>query len=490
MATYTTNVPAPVWTATGFQAPLESAIQTGVTLDINAAFGATLNPSAATPQGQMANSLAAIIGNLQDILLLYFNLVDPALTSGRMQDAIARIYYLSRVGATPTVVTCTCTGSGCTIPIGALAQDQSGNVYSAVNQGAIAINGSPITMTFQNIVPGPTPCAAGTLTIISQTIPGWDAITNADAGVLGIAAETAQAFEARRFASVAANAIGSIPSIRGAILSLPGVIDCYVTSNDTGSPATIGGITVLQNSLYVAVVGGVASAIAYAIWTHKNPGSLYNGSTTYTIYDTQDGYQPPYPSYAINWTTPTNLPFVFSVTMANNGFVPSNATTLVQQAIVGAFSGADGGPAVKIGQTVYSLRFASAGVYRGSFYATLGKLWPNAQVVSVSIGSTNAPGASFSASMSGTNMTVTAITTGTIAVNQSILDLLGFVLAGTLVVSQSSGTTGGIGVYVINYAQTVSSEVMYGVVATLSEATVNINQFPAIAAANVFFLTV
>ena len=86
---YTTNVPQITWTPTGFQAQPESALQAGAAADINAAYGATLNPSPATPQGQMANSLAAIIGNLQNILLLYFNLVDPALSSGRMQDAIA-----------------------------------------------------------------------------------------------------------------------------------------------------------------------------------------------------------------------------------------------------------------------------------------------------------------------------------------------------------------------------------------------------------------
>lgn len=482
---YTTNVPQLTWAPTGFQAQPESALQAGAAADINAAFGATLNPSAATPQGQMANSLAAIIGNLQNILLLYFNLVDPALSSGRMQDAIARIYYLSRIGASPTVVSCTCTGSGCTIPIGALAQDQAGNVYSCSQQGTIAINGAPITLPFENIVPGPTPCPAGTLTIIAQQINGWDAITNASAGVTGIAEETPQAFEARRFASVAANAIGSLPSIRGAVLSLPGVVDCYTTENNTSSPMTIGGVSVLENSLYVAVVGGVASAIAYAIWTHKSPGSLYNGSTSYTVYDTQFGYSPPYPAYTISWVTPTTLPFVVAVTMANNGFVPANATTLVQTAIVGAFSGADGGPQVGIGLTVYAQRFAAAGVFRNAFYATLANLWPNAQVVSIAIGSTNAPGAQFSASIGATNMTVTAVASGTIAVGQNVLDLTGLVLPGTIIQSQTSGTTGGIGVYVINFSQSVSSETMYGVTATLAEATVNINQYPGIAALNV-----
>lgn len=103
----------------------------GVLADINAAFGNTLNTDLSTPQGQLATSLTAILGDAYDQMLAVFNGVDPARASGRMQDAIGRIYFMERKPATPTVVTCQCGVEGTVIPQGALVADAAGNTYAA-----------------------------------------------------------------------------------------------------------------------------------------------------------------------------------------------------------------------------------------------------------------------------------------------------------------------------------------------------------------------
>lgn len=73
----------------------------------------------------------------------------------------------------------------------------------------------------------------------------------------------------------------------------------------------------------------------------------------------------------------------------------------------------------------------------------------------------NFQSASFTASISGTNLTVTAMTTGTILVNMTITD--SGVTTGTRVLSQTSGTTGGVGVYVVSVSQTITSRAMIGI---------------------------
>lgn len=98
-----TDVPPPSFGPSGFTSPEELAILAGVLADMNAAFGGNLNPSVSTPQGQWATSLAAVIGASNDLFVDFTNQVDPAFASGRMQDAIARIYYLTRRGATPSL---------------------------------------------------------------------------------------------------------------------------------------------------------------------------------------------------------------------------------------------------------------------------------------------------------------------------------------------------------------------------------------------------
>lgn len=78
--------------------------------------------------------------------------------------------------------------------------------------------------------------------------------------------------------------------------------------------------------------------------------------------------------------------------------------------------------------------------------------------------------ASFTASMSGTNMTVTAVASGTLLTTMLVSGT--GVTTGTRIVSQTSGTTGGIGVYVISISQTIASTSMLGaqsaMVATVS----------------------
>lgn len=228
-----TSVPSPTFGATGFVPQPESAILTGVQTDQQTAFGGALNPGLTTPQGQLAQSLTAIIGDVQDQFCALANGVDPAFASGRMQDAIGRIYFLTRNPALPTVVTATLTGlAGTVIPINAKAVDQAGNVYLCTQAGTIG-GGGTVSLTFACSVTGPVACPIGFLNAIYQAIPGWDTITNPAAGVQGVNVESRADFEFRRQNSVALNAIGSLASVYAAVLSVNGVIDAYASENST-----------------------------------------------------------------------------------------------------------------------------------------------------------------------------------------------------------------------------------------------------------------
>ena len=228
-----TSVPPLTLTPNGFLAPSEADILAGRQADFQAAFGADLTLEPETPQGQMITSDTAIVGDKNDQLLAVFNGVDPAFATGRMQDAIGRIYFLERIAAQSTVVTATCSGkTGTTIPIGAQAKDQNGVVYVATSPGTIPIGGT-VDVTFACATTGPIAAPIGFINAIYQAIPGWDSVTNAAAGVLGRNVESAPDFETRRQASVAVNGKNSLQSILGAVLATPGVIDAYAAENYT-----------------------------------------------------------------------------------------------------------------------------------------------------------------------------------------------------------------------------------------------------------------
>lgn len=470
----TTNVPEPTFGATGFIVPAESAILTGVTEDINDAFGGNVNPALETPQGQLASSETAIIGNVNDTFLYYTTQTDPAYATGRMQDAIGRIYFIERNPAQPTVAQCVCTGlSGVVIPEGALAIADDGNYYTCTAAGTIPISGS-ITLPFACTTVGPISCQANTLNQIYRAIPGWDTINNPADGVLGNDVESRSEFEARRALSVAQNSLGSLPSVRGAVLTVADVVDAYVIDNDDNSPQTINGVTLGPNSLYVAVVGGDATAIAQAIWSRKAPGCGYNGNTTITIQDTNSGYVPPYPSYSVSFEIPANLQILFAVSIVNSTQVPADATAQIQAAIAGAFVGTDGGARAHIATEVLASRF----------YAPIALLGAWAQIYSIKIGSNNMPGAVFTGSIAGTTLTVSAVASGTIAVGQTISDTTGNLVTGTTITALGSGS-GGIGTYSVGNSQTVGSETMTAAVADLFNVNVELDQYPVVSAANI-----
>lgn len=374
------NVPSAQFTDAGLVVPTEAAIKAGLWADFQAAFGGNLNESDATPQGQLVASLAATIGASNDLLLQLVNFIDPAFSSGRMQDAIGRIYYLTRIAATSTLVQATCSGAtGTLIPAGSLALASDGTIYQSLEDATVGSGGTVVT-TFAAIETGPIACPAGSLSQIYRVVPGWDSITNVSDGILGRNEETASEFEKRRAASVARNTTGILPAIRAAVLDVDGVIDAYVTENPTASAVTIGGVSVAANSLYVAVSGGTNADVAAAIWSRKAPGCAYTGTTTVTVADTQ-GYSPPYPTYSVKFTRAAALPIYFAVEIADNGIVPANAAAQIKDAIVAAFNGEDGGQRARIGSTIYALRFAGV----------IAALGPWAQLVSITIGTTPSP---------------------------------------------------------------------------------------------------
>lgn len=468
-----TNVPQIVWTPTGFRAPAELDVLTGAQADINAAFGGDLNPALTSPQGQLASSEAAIVGNVNDLFLFMASQFDPAYAIGRNQDALARIYFIERNPAQPTVLQISCVGlAGVVIPVNALIQDGAGNIYSCTEAGTIPPSGS-ITLPFANLAMGPIAVPGSTAVSIYQSIPGWDSAA-CSGGALGNVEESRADFEARRALSVAQNAVGSLPAVLGAVLSVANVLDAYVTENTSNSPQTIGGVVLNPNSLYVAVVGGDAQAIAKAIWTKKSPGCAYNGNTVIAVQDTSNGYVAPYPTYAVSFETPDELQILFAVTIRNLTTVPADALAQIQNAIINAFAGGDGGPRAKIGAEVLASRY----------YAPVASLGAWAQIISIEIGSANAPAAAFTASIAGSVLTVSAVASGALAVGQVIQDVSGNIVTGTTITALGTGT-GGAGTYTVSNAQTIGSESMLSVVPNLFKIPVNIDQSPSITAANI-----
>jgi uncharacterized phage protein gp47/JayE len=380
-----TSVPPIKFTSAGLVLPDDAAIRAGILADMNAAFGGNLNPSLSTPQGQLMTSYAAILSQKNADFAYFVNQIDPANADGLMQDAIGRIYFMTRNPATSTVVQVTCMSKqGVVIPVGALVQDVNANVYACTSAGTIPSSGT-ITLPFSTLQTGPIACPANAIAGSPyRSIPGWDRAVNNTDGAPGTLVENRADFEYRRQQSVAINARGSLPAIYANVFSVAGVTDAYVTENVTDDTVTVGATNyaLLPHSIYVAVVGGADANVATAIWQRKDSGSNYNGNTAVSVQD-PSGYSNPVPTYNVTFQRPTLTPIYFDVSVQNLG--GQNNGTLqaaIQAAIVSAFNGGDGGQRARIGSTIFASRF----------FASIAGVGPIA-ILSVTVGKSASPAA-------------------------------------------------------------------------------------------------
>ena len=449
-----TNVPGISWGATGPIAPSGPAVLAGVQQDYNIAFSVTFNFNLNTPQGQLASTTAALINNTNQLIIYYATQVNPYYATGRMQDAIAAIYFINRLPAEPTTLQILCSGAALIpLPAGPLTYativDASNNLYQCTEAGSISSLGS-VTLSFAAVIPGPTPVPASVS--IYQAIPGWDSATVVS-GVVGQNTESSQQFELRRKNSVAKNSVNANGSILGAVLSVPGVLDAYVIDNPTNAPVTKGGYTLAANSIYVAASGGAAADVANAIWSKKPPGIPMNGNTTVVVTDTNPGFSPPFPTYSITFEIPATLPIYYLVNLTSGPLIPADGTTQIQNLIISAFNGTlatstnyPNPSRARIGSTIYASQYAG-------LIASLGS-W--ASVKSLFVGSANTAAAVFVGHISGATLTVTAVVSGTIAVGQWITgsDSTAGILVGTIITALGSGS-GGTGTYTVGITQTL-----------------------------------
>lgn len=380
----TTSVPAATFSDIGLSVPDEKDILDGRLSDLDDALGGGMSKSLTTPQGQIAMSETAIIAENNDQKLAIVNGINPDYASGRLQDAIGRIYFIDRIAAQGTTVTGTATGLvGTVIPAGSATQDDAGYIYSSLADATIPASGS-IDIVFQNQTTGAIACPIGSLNTIYRAVNGWSGITNAAAGVPGNAVESRANFEYRRKQSVALNAKGTPESIYAAVLDVDGVADAYVWSNHSGATVNIGSTNypVPEHSVYIAVYGGEASDIAQAIYVKNQASCGMVGNTSAVVTDTSRGTNIS-PQYTITWNTPTQTRTYFKVQLENVSTLPSDIVTQAQDAIIDAFNGNS--------DLVAKARIASK-VFAGGYYSVLNNIdtsTVNVLSVTVSIDGSN-----------------------------------------------------------------------------------------------------
>lgn len=334
------NIPPIVLDDNGVTIPETAYVLAGTLLNYRDAFGPDLNISSiSTPQGYLSQEFTAAYQNVNGAIAYIYNNIDPDVASGRMQDAIGRIYFIDRIPGTATVVNALLTGvPGTIIPVDAQARDINGNIFLNTQEATFPLSGQ-LTLPFQCTQIGPIAVGPGELNQIALSISGWDAITNLEAGAAGTNIESRTRFELRRRQSVAINSTGSTQAVYANVMSLPGVIDCVCVDNFTKEIINYGvtNYPLIENSLVVSVVGGDNQQIAEKIFERKDAGCNMNGNTVVRVID-QVPLTNNKPEYDIKFLRPKNTAVKFEVQIEENPDLPNNIIELIQNRIIGVFN--------------------------------------------------------------------------------------------------------------------------------------------------------
>lgn len=296
-----------------------------------------LNTDPETPQGQLIDSQTAAIHQKDVELAFLAQQFNPQTASGRWQDALAKIYFISRKPAINSTCVCTLTGiNGTTVTAGALIRSTYDQTLWSLNGDATIGSDGTTTATFTCQSEGAIQAGAATLTQIVTTVPGWDAVTNATAAEVGQLVESQAAFEVRRYQSVALNGRSTTAAVYARVAEVNNVIAAYVTDNKTNVNKTVDGYTLSPHSIYVAVIGGDDDDIAEAIYNSVSAGCDYNGNTTVNVTDPNTRAVE-----AVAFMRPTQLPLYVKVTIQDDGNLPDGYKTIVQRAVYNNFYGLD-----------------------------------------------------------------------------------------------------------------------------------------------------
>lgn len=351
------------YSETGITAEETSVIRANIAQEWKNAFAdptlPELDTNAETPAGQLIDGETALASEKDNELIFLSNQFNPKNAVGPWQDALGAIYFISRKIALPTYVTCQAEGAyGTVIPYGAIVQDTNG--YTFMNTAPATINASgQATLIVRCTEMGAVEVTSGSVTKIVTTVPGWDRVTNAAAGVTGRDVESQAAFENRRAQSVAKNAHGSVASLFGAIADINDVIALLILENTTnidqdfiyGSKT----ITVSGHSVYISVYGGADNDIARAIYNKIDAGCGTNGNTMVSYNPISDDATQPDMLYSYYIERPSTVSTGVVVTVADEQ--TDTLTNAIKQAVVNNFNGNSGYRRVKMGDTLYASRF-------------------------------------------------------------------------------------------------------------------------------------
>lgn len=297
-------------------------------------FGDDFNVDPETDQGQLIGDLALSMSQSDDAHVVTANALDIFRAANSQLEGLFSLLAVYKRGESHTTVTATIAGVPATlIPSGSRARSDNGDLY-ALNDNTILSGGGTADATMTAVESGPLEVGTGELVQVVDVVPGWETVTNAAAGSIGLDAETDAQYRIKYFDQLFKNAVSVLDAITAEVRQVESVIEVFGAENDTDTILAIDGVNVNAHSIAIVVDGGAEAEIAAAIRLKKTGGTGTVGTTAV----------PDPPHTDINFFFVDKIEIEVDVDITINSNFPGNGTALLKERIynyvAGTFAGA------------------------------------------------------------------------------------------------------------------------------------------------------
>ncbi len=244
-------------------------------------YGADLQLSQDTPDGQRVGIEAKARHDLQELALLVYNSFDPDLATGKGLHSIAKLAGITpRPGGRTLWELEVETNRKVDLPAGFTVETDS-DKWETPQANQLLAPGTH-TVTFQSVEWGSVPTSTGATFEILTPVLGVVGVEPTSTAFAGSLDETEPEFRQRRRASVQRPSHSTAGGLTAKLLDLPGVIDAVVYENPF--PITQGGLP--PHSIWPVVLGGDRAAITHVIAVDRTAGCVVVGGEEETYTET------------------------------------------------------------------------------------------------------------------------------------------------------------------------------------------------------------
>ena len=327
-------------TAQGFEKKTQAEILDEIERDQQDNISKALNQSTQSPLGQLNGIFSAAMGELWDALEAAHQGRRPDGSSGSSLTQLSLLTGTERRDATKTTVIATVNlDDGFSQAAGTMFAHVTGDPTRRFTNTGLVENSSGITndfdVEFEAVDAGALACPAGSLEVIAEALTGWNSITNALDGVIGLDDETDEDLRLRRSDELSAQGTNTADAIRANILNdlVDNITHCRVLVNDTDATDANG----LPPHSFEVIARGLsqtaadADAVAAVILANKPAGiQVYSSTSNYrTVLDSQGNSY----SIGVTWVSGVNI-YVDVELVKDESVYPEDGDDQVKAAVV------------------------------------------------------------------------------------------------------------------------------------------------------------